>query len=344
MPIALGAPLDDVPVGGRLDGEPWIQSLDFYEVSGMVRCLITACFVTIAYLTGMRVEELRGLERGCARRIEASRTSPERFEVWARTFKDVTDATGNTIPEGMVRAHPWWAVKEVHTAIAVLERIHDAPLLLNSAAFARRESVGSELEAARPVTLRRAVAGFIAWCNGAADRLGQPWNRIPPDPEYPRIPARRFRQTIARDIAKAEESPQGALTALNRQFDHRTIGTTLAYMSKPAVPSLLEVQRALARHNRYVERGRELDAGMGVSGPASERVIRDIRRHGRVYGGAQLNERELDQLRNDPELTLFENPQAPVLCGFRLQGCALRATRGRGGAETRVGAMRPAGV
>ena len=103
MSIGAGAPLDNVPIEGQIAGKPWVDSVDFYEVPKLVSHLAVACLITIAYLSGMRVEEWRALKRGGCWRTEASSEAPERFEIWSETFKGVTDSQGNTIPEGSVR-------------------------------------------------------------------------------------------------------------------------------------------------------------------------------------------------------------------------------------------------
>ena len=50
IPICIGAPLD-LEIEGRVEGDPWVDSVDFYEVDGWIRRLSAACFVVIAYLT-----------------------------------------------------------------------------------------------------------------------------------------------------------------------------------------------------------------------------------------------------------------------------------------------------
>ena len=327
MPIGRGAQLELAPVEGRIEGKPWLEYFDYYEVDRLVRLLVTACIVTIDYLTGMRPKELLGLTRGCARRVEATRTSPERLEIWGRKYKGVTDSRGNTISEGKIRDHPWWVVHEVHTAVGILERIQRRDLLLSSATLSPHH--GRDDRAAAPNRVADAITQFIAWCNDAADRLDLPGNAIPRDPQKERITLRQFRQTIAEDIAQAEESPQGALIAVNRQLDHKIIATTLGYMSRPAVPGILEVQRTLARHERYSERAQELDAGSAVSGPAAQRVVGRIRRYADMFGGSRMSHRELEQAQSSGEYIVVENPHALVVCGFELDDALCLRGEGR---------------
>ena len=222
MPVRVGAPIEGIIIKGRIDGKPWVESIDFHEVDRLVSLLATACAITTAYLAGMRGKEVRALERGCNRRIDASRDSPERFEVWGREFKGVRDSQGKAIPEGRMRDDPWWTIEEGHTALDVAGSLHPHKHLFCGSVF----SPSSRLSSDRIVQtghLNEAIARFIEACNAIAERLELTGDEIPPDPDGP-INISRFRQTIARDIAEVEEAGENVVMALNRQIqpqEHR---------------------------------------------------------------------------------------------------------------------------
>ncbi|MGW7724918.1 hypothetical protein ACWGJ6_16380 [Streptomyces canus] len=56
----------DSPVTGRIAGQPWREVMDFNETLALMRHLGTACFIVIAYLTGMRPGEVLGLPPAAA--------------------------------------------------------------------------------------------------------------------------------------------------------------------------------------------------------------------------------------------------------------------------------------
>ena len=312
IPTRYGAPMDDVAIEGRIAGEPWTEAIDFYEVSELVRHLKTACMITIAYLSGMRVEEWRALTRGCSQRIEAGRETPQRFEISGSAFKNVSDSQWNTIPEGVVRDHPWWVIEEVHAAIAMLELIHGDDLLFSAAALSP-VNTGSRVRAARTGSINRHIAAFIEWCNAASDRLGLPG--IPTDPEGPII-GRRFRQTIARDVAAVEESLGEALLGLNRQFDHKTIAQTLSYVGGPSQSdSIMETQRALARSNRRRERAEALAAGDTVSGPAKDLYVEVVGNDRKVLA-MMVTEEEYAQLDRSRRSQVYDHPGFAIGCAY----------------------------
>ena len=47
----------------RLNGAPWLAGFDYHRVSELSRMLQTACYVVIAYLSGMRDSEVKHLQR-----------------------------------------------------------------------------------------------------------------------------------------------------------------------------------------------------------------------------------------------------------------------------------------
>lgn len=52
-------------VRGSIDGAPWVTPVNFDGVRPLTRHLVTACYIVIAYLTGMRASEVLVLESGC---------------------------------------------------------------------------------------------------------------------------------------------------------------------------------------------------------------------------------------------------------------------------------------
>ena len=315
MPVRIGAPIEGITIKGRIDGKPWVESIDFYEVDTLVSLLATACMVTTAYLSGMRSKAVRALERGCSRRIEASRDSPERFEIWGREFKNVRDSQGKAIPEGRMRDDPWFAPEEVHTALSVAESLHPHKHLFCRSVFSVRVRGGAE-RIVQAGYLNDAIARWMERCNAIGERLGLAGNEIPPDPNGP-ITIRRFRQTIARDIAEAEEDGENVVMALNRQFDHRTIAQTLAYMGSGGEgANLLDAQRVLAAHDHHHARARELADGLTVSGRAKKTFIKRVKGHVRRFPGPVLTQRESDRLRRQRGSAVHDDRKQMVACVF----------------------------
>jgi hypothetical protein len=90
-------------IHGQVDGRPWRGPIGYEELPEFARLLQTACYVVIAYLSGMRDGEVKHLRRGClaARRDTTGRAY--RWLVTSQAFK------GEDRPEGVEAS---WVVGE----------------------------------------------------------------------------------------------------------------------------------------------------------------------------------------------------------------------------------------
>lgn len=52
-------------VRGQLDERPWLRAIIFNDVKVYLRMLHAACYIVIAYLSGMRDSEVKHMRRGC---------------------------------------------------------------------------------------------------------------------------------------------------------------------------------------------------------------------------------------------------------------------------------------
>lgn len=84
-----------------------------------MRHVSAACFIVLAYLTGMRPGEVMALEHGCC----PAPSDGDRHLIYGRVFKGVHDQDSNHYSAGPVREVPWVAIPPVVTAIRVLERL-----------------------------------------------------------------------------------------------------------------------------------------------------------------------------------------------------------------------------
>ncbi|MCV7053847.1 hypothetical protein [Mycolicibacterium gilvum] len=128
------APSDEaqlpMQITGSIDGKAWTTAINFYEVEELCRHLATAAFVVVAYLTGMRGEECRALERGCCRTHTDPAPGQLHYRIHGRTFKGALDKSGNAIPAGVEREQPWLAIAPVAKAVAVMEALNPTSQLL----------------------------------------------------------------------------------------------------------------------------------------------------------------------------------------------------------------------
>ncbi len=98
-------------------GTPWRARLGMSELRAEMSYLRTACWITIAYLSGMRDGEVRELGRGCAF-SEPGDDGRTRYKLRGRVYKD-RELSGEQAE--------WVVLEIVHRAVAVLQQINDDP-------------------------------------------------------------------------------------------------------------------------------------------------------------------------------------------------------------------------
>ena len=313
IPIRLGAPLDIEMAGGTKD-RPQVDSMDYYEVDRWVRPLTAACFIVIAYLSGMRAEEVRGLERGsCSRSDPHDEISG--YEIRSKVLK-VKGVDGNTIPGGIERHYPWVVIDPVARAVEIRERLHPQhELLFSAAALVFHKGTSTDLSATT-VTINRHIQGLIEWWNDNAPEMGQPG--IPPEPPSAdgrtrRITVSRFRRTIAWFVYRL---PFG-LIALGIQYGHIDLRQSAAYAARTEndMSEVLE-ELALAQIDTLATAEAGYEAGEGVSGPAGDRYIGGVAEYSTKFGGRVLDKRDFEDLLRNPKLRMYNNENQFLTCCY----------------------------
>ncbi|MFI5966668.1 integrase [Streptomyces asoensis] len=297
------------PVTGKINGRPWRTVIDYSEAATLMRHLGTACFIVIAYLTGMRPGEVLGLRTGCC-------PDPEdagRHLIRGHVYKTARDEMGNHLSSGQLREVPWVAIAPVVHAIRVLERfVPDGQLLFDHKAhdlMASRPGVGS----LNAETMGQRIEDFIAWANGEATRLERPGETIPPD-QHGSVSAVRFRRTLAWHIARRP----GGLIALAVQYGHMRTAISAGYAarSRDGIHDLLDVETARATIDTVADLQAGLEAGEGLSGPAARRAI-NAAAQATQFVGTLVTARQARNVMSNPDLAVYDNPNALLMCVYK---------------------------
>lgn len=313
------APIDEpnlpLDIVGTVGGETkWVETINFYDVETFCRHLSTAAFVVIAYLTGMRGEECRALERGCCRETRNGATGQIHYEIAGKIFKSALDEEGNTEPAGAERESPWLAIAPVAKAVAIMEALSPhATLLFPTEALSVLEARVVHKGAVHPSAIRQRIVEFIEWCNEAARRLGRDHEAIPPDPEG-RVAVKRFRRTLAWFIYR---KPGGRI-ALGVQYGHLRGYTTDGYGSRVAsgLRDVFPMEEALARAEYLEDACSRLDDGEEVTGPAAGRYTEALRLYGQEFRGRYMSGKQAAALRANPRLRIYDNSARFVTCCY----------------------------
>jgi hypothetical protein len=209
-----GSPID-TPITATIDGRAWLTAIltDHRRAEGLgqlTRQLRAACYVLIAYLSGMRDSEIKHLHRGCLRIDRDRRDVAYRWTVTSLAFKGEDDPVGVEATWGI--GHP------AARAITVLEQLQPPTTEL---LFTALPSVGAG-QAARAgndalssTTTCAQLNSFVGWVNGyCADRgrarpdtPGQPEGLEAHDQPVPPHPGLVHRATAGRGDRRRDPVP-----------------------------------------------------------------------------------------------------------------------------------------
>ena len=266
LPVEDGATLT-APVTAQLDGEPWLaRRIKYHEAAGHARRLSAACLTVIAYLSGMRIGEVLSLQRGCL-------THDPQADLWliyGTSWKAVKASDGSKVPQGAVREDPWVVVPVVGRAIAVLEQLHEGPLLFPAVLDdGSRPPAESWVRAGAGRTTSRVsrdLNDFKQYVNDycAARERNDP---IPDESDGKLLSGSRFRRTLAWHIYRR---PRG-LVAGAIQYGHLRTQMFLGYAGSYAsgFRDDAAMEEFLVKLEELADNAAQLDTGEHVSGPAA---------------------------------------------------------------------------
>ncbi|WP_327349873.1 integrase [Streptomyces sp. NBC_01321] len=304
----------DIPVTGMLAGITWREALDYNEGAYLMRQLGTACFIVIAYLTGMRPGEAVGLRSGCCPDPDPDEQGhPGRHLITSTVYKTARDEDGNHRSEGELRDVPWVAIAPVVNAIRVLERIvPDGELLFDHHAHDLR-GTRAGTGALTVQTMADRVEDFVSWANEEAKSHGLTSEGIPSDP-HGAIGTERFRRSLAWHIARRP----GGLVALAVQYGHLRTSVSVGYASRSrdGIHELLDVETARATIDTVADLHDDLEDGIGISGPAARRAITAAATAAQ-YEGTVINARQARQILANPQLAVYDNPNTLLMCVYK---------------------------
>lgn len=298
-------PTFTIPITGLLDGKPWIDHITTARSdrrtggAHLATLLSAACYVVIAFLSGMRDSEIKHLRRGCIRIQRDQYDKPYRWMITSRAFKGEQDPTG---------VDATWAVgAPVARAVRVLEQLQPADEDRMFAPLMQSPAVGRG-ETAEHVTLTSTtnnhLNALVAWINdycGEHDRGDQ----IPLVNNRPwRLTTRQFRRTLAWFIARR---PGGAIAGAIA-YRHQAIQMFEGYAgtSDSGFRAEVESEQALAR-GEHLMAMIDTDEHNQLSGPSAaeaHRRLTEFGAHTRFQGQAVTDHRRLERIlrRHDPAI------------------------------------------
>ncbi|BEL11896.1 hypothetical protein Q0Z83_100870 [Actinoplanes sichuanensis] len=274
---------------------------------------ITAASITvIAYLTGMRPQEVLSLRTDCLKIVEND-TGGIRYEVRGRAFKNVRDDEGRQLTQGRARKQPWLTIeagaRAIRAAAIAAKATDSSGLLFPRLRMRKAVRQGGALTVA---VANNRITDFVSHVNAV---LAPQTGRKPIDVESEgNITLRRFRRTLAFHIAR---QPLGEV-ALGVQYGHLNIVTGQGYAgrSEAGLQGLIDFERMTKVVELLDSLVEEQESGTTVSGPAAARLSSALMRYETDFAGTTWTDKEAKRMRKTPGLQIFDNPNTMVLCVF----------------------------
>ncbi|WP_200263399.1 hypothetical protein [Streptomyces sp. HSG2] len=281
----LDTPMSEWPTTGR----PWRPRLSPFTLANELSFLRTACWIVIAYLSGMRDVEVRELDRDCAT-TETGADGRPRYKLRGRVYKGKDRKLSGDEAE-------WVVLDVVHRAVAVLREINDDPGHLFG--YDGGGHNGYVLLSNMPRRIR-AFRDHLNDLFSTADELYIPLTTTPPDahspdeedeveedaPEHTALPwafdTRQFRRSLAWHIA---HQPFGVVAGA-RQYKHAAITMFEGYAGTSASGFADEVaaEEAVAKLDYVEDLYHDWNEGGRSAGGAAQRIEAEFDRIRRELG------------------------------------------------------------
>lgn len=232
---------------------PWRGRFSPAAVPHEELLLRTACYILIAYLSGMRDSEVKELRDGCHYTERSTDGVVVRHKLRSQLVKG-----------GRGTAESWVVIEPVAEAIGILEQLpHREALFCRPVTRERYSTVSAN-------RMNENLNTFRAHCTHfgfpVPDIDGEPWN----------LTTRQFRRTVAWHIA---HRPYGTVAGMI-QYKHLSVAMFEGYAGTSASGFRAEVaaEEALARLADVVERYEDFKAGVRSSAPGGVRTDNEFGR------------------------------------------------------------------
>jgi integrase len=243
----------DTPVSQDPDtGKPWRDRFCPRSVTIERTRLMLACYVVIAYLSGMRDSECHSLRKGCYFREQSDDGVITRHKVRGTVFKG-RKPTGESAT--------WVVIEPVAEAIDVLEQIASGDYLFTRSYAWQKDPMLAD-DTNKGLNVLRERLNQVRPHDPVPDVDGEPW----------RFTTRQFRRTVAWHIA---HQPFGVVAG-KIQYKHAQVAIFEGYAGSSAsgFPAEIEDERQLARLETFLDRYEDYKASAVTTPRLSEQFAR----------------------------------------------------------------------
>lgn len=273
------------------------------ELVELLRHVTTACFLVIAYLSGVRTGEALNLRRGCI-----SRDSKLALTLMSGHQLKADDRRRHRSPATI----PWVVTDETAHAVAVLEQITVSDLLFPAFNMCSQQRFLFGANRTRtPGSINADITSFIEWFNRAIAPAGiHP--QIGADP-HGTIQVPRLRRTLAWHIVRR---PGGTIAGAT-QYGHLHTQMIQGYAGGADAGFLDDItfEQFLHRAEIIHDDNHRLERGEHVSGPAADEYRARVARASTFAGLTVTTKSQINNALSNPDVQIHHG--AVVTCVFR---------------------------
>jgi len=283
---------------------PWREApVGASELVELLRHVTTACFLVIAYLSGVRTGEALNLRRGCI-----SRDSKLALTLMSGQQLKANDRRRDRSPATI----PWVVTDETAHAVGVLERLTVSDLLFPAFNICSQQRfLFGATRTRTPGSINADITSFVEWFNReVAPAVSHP--PIGADPEGT-IQVPRLRRTLAWHIVRR---PGGTIAGAT-QYGHLHTQMIHGYAGGADSGFLDDItfERFLHRAEIIHDDHQRLQRGEHVSGPAADEYRDRVDRASAFAGLTVSTTSQINQALSNPDLQIHHG--AVVTCVFR---------------------------
>lgn len=273
------------------------------ELVTLLRHVTTACFLVIAYLSGVRTGEALNLRRGCI-----SRDAKLALTLMSGQQLKADDRRRDRSPATI----PWVVTDETAHAVAVLEQITVSDLLFPAFHMCSQQRFLFGASRTRtPGSINSDITSFIEWFNReVAPVVDHPLIGADPDGS---IQVPRLRRTLAWHIVRR---PGGTIAGAT-QYGHLHTQMIHGYAGGADSGFLDDItfEQFLHRAEIIHDDAQRLKGGEHVSGPAADEYRARIARARTFVGLTVTTKSQINNALSNPDLQIHHG--AVVTCVFR---------------------------
>ena len=283
---------------------PWREDpVDAMELVELLRHVTAACFIVIAYLSGVRTGEALNLRRGCI-----TRDSKLALTFMSGHQLKADDRRRDRSPATV----PWVVTDETAHAVSVLGQITVSDLLFPAFNLCSQERfLYGSTRTRTPGSINTDITRFIEWFNRElCPAISHPL--IAADPQG-KIQVPRLRRTLAWHIVRR---PGGTIAGAT-QYGHLHTQLIQGYAGGADSGFLDEItfEQFLHRAETIHDDSQRLERGEHVSGPAADEYRARVTRARNFAGLTITTKSQINTALSNPDLQIHHG--AVVTCVFR---------------------------